>query len=59
MNIVSKHSHCYKFIPLHSAFFESKMSVHSNKCAKMSRTQQFTFYKNIVIKISKKPKGIF
>ena len=35
------------------------MFIYSNKCDVMSRTQQFTFYENIVIKTSKKPKEIF
>ena len=59
MNIVSEHSHCYQFLPLHSTFYISKIFVYSNKCDVMSRTQQFTFYENIVIKTSKKPKEIF
>ena len=29
------------------------MFIYSNKCDVMSRTQQFTFYENIVIKTSK------
>ena len=47
------------FLPLHSTFYIRKMFVHSNKCDVMSRRQQFTFYENIVIKTSKKPKEIF